>query len=233
MEFQKDTALELLQLNELAYTLATTGHCVMPEGFSVPIPIRMPVDGRTLLLKGDQLDIWGFVTVKDLKIYIVFRGTEILSGFQFAEEWVLDAVSLPLRKMGQGKVHLGFYDAWSSLRNATINAIRATGVADVHTGRIIVGHSLGAAIATLCWADFGGDLLTFASPRVGDNDFAHALWMGQTVRIINHDDIVPKVPTDPPFRHGGTEVVVFGPGANESWHVSHRLESYRVGIEKL
>ena len=79
-------------------------------------------------------------------------------------------------------------------------------------GKVITGHSLGAAIATLCWADLGGDLMTFASPRVGDPAFGTALWNGQTVRVINASDIVPDVPTDPPFRHGGTEVKVQGPG---------------------
>jgi len=100
-------------------------------------------------------------------------------------------------------------------------------------GRVITGHSLGAALATLCWADLGGDLMTFASPRVGDPPFATALWNGQTVRIINAPDIVPDVPTDPPFRHGGSVEKVEGPGSILDRALAHALTSYSTGLEKL
>lgn len=53
------------------------------------------------------------------------------------------------------------------------------------------------------------------------------------MRIINRHDIVPDVPTDPPFRHGGREVVVDGKHEILSPQVAHSLESYRFGIEGL
>ena len=230
MTFEKTSALTLLDLCSEAYAFANTGRCTLPAGFSDPQAIRLSKEGRPLLLKNDSLDIFGFTTAKDGVLYIVYRGTQILSGIDFAAEWALDALSLPLAKLGPGNVHLGFYEAWMALRQSTMGAMAGL---DGHAGRVITGHSLGAAIATLCWADLGGELLTFACPRVGNPAFATALWNGQTVRVINAPDAVPDVPTDPPFRHGGQEVKVYGPGGLLDLKEAHRLTSYQVGIEAM
>src|SRR5579863_5925554 len=179
MTFSKTTALELCALNEAAYSLATTGHCTLSHGFTEPVAIRMPAGDRPFFLEGDPLDIWGYATSRDGKVYVVFRGTQITSGIDFAQEWAEDALSLPLQPFRAGHVHLGFYGAYMALRQAVLDAIAVTG-APAANGRVITGHSLGAALATLCWADLGGDLTTFASPRVGDPSFATALWNGQT-----------------------------------------------------
>lgn len=227
MIFDKDTALLLCTLNEAAYTFANTGHVQLPDGFTPPVAIRMPPGGRPFFLDDDPLDIWGFTTSLQGKTHIVFRGTQITGAVDFAQEWCEDALSLPLKPFGAGNVHLGFYGAYEALRQATRDAAPAA------NGRVITGHSLGAAIATLCWADLGGDLMTFASPRVGDPTFAAALWNGQTVRIINEPDAVPKVPTDPPFRHGGFEQLVNGPGSILDLALAHSLDSYAAGLSHL
>ena len=231
MNFSKAIALELCALNEAAYALATTGHCTLPDGFTPPVAIRMPAGDRPFFLRGDPLDIWGYATSSAGKLYVVFRGTQFTSGLDFAQEWAEDALSLPLEPLGAGKVHLGFYAAYRALRQATLDAGATVG-ASAANGRVITGHSLGAALATLCWADLGGDLMTFASPRVGDAPFATALWNGQTVRVVNASDIVPDVPTDPPFRHGGDEQRVHGPGFLDPV-AAHSLTSYAAGLAAL
>jgi hypothetical protein len=234
MTFSKSTALQLCAMNEAAYDLATTGHCTLPEGFTAPVAIRMGPGERPFFLKGDPLDIWGYATSNAGKLYIVFRGTQFTSGLDFAQEWAEDALSLPLEPLGAGKVHLGFYGAWEALRQPLLDACAAVG-APAANGRVITGHSLGAAIATLCWADGAGqgDLMTFASPRVGDPPFATALWDGQTVRVVNAPDIVPDVPTDPPFRHGGSVQTVNGPGSALDLALAHALTSYATGLNAL
>lgn len=180
MVFEKASALQALTLCEEAYTLANTGQCVLPEGFAAPVAIRLPATGRPSLLNHDNLDIFGFVTAKDGVMYVVFRGTQILSGLEFAAEWLLDALSLPMAKVGMvaGNVHLGFSEAWGALRQSTMAAIQSFKL-PATANRVITGHSLGAAIATLCWADLGGDLLTLAGPRVGDVDFARLYGPGR------------------------------------------------------
>jgi hypothetical protein len=231
MIFSKSSALELCALNQAAYVLATTGHCTLPDGFTEPVPIRMPVGDRPFFLSGDPLDIWGYATSSADKLYIVFRGTQITSGFKLGQEWAEDTLSLPLEPLGAGRVHLGFYGAYKALRQA-VAAASATVGAPAANGRVVTGHSLGAAIATLAWGDQGGDLMTFASPRVGNPDFATALWNGQTVRIFNAPDLVPDVPSDPPFRHGGTPQEVHGPGEFDKL-VAHSLASYATGLQAL
>ncbi len=78
------------------------------------------------------------------------------------------------------------------------------------------GHSLGAAYASLCYAQLlidgtgttkasPGDLYTFGSPRVGRGDFAEPLRTGVAApcgsawRIVNKGDYVTKVPASPPW----------------------------------
>jgi hypothetical protein len=232
MVFSKAVALELCALNMEAYALATSGHCTLPAGFTAPVAIRMPVGDRPFFLTGDPLDIWGYATSSGGKLYLVFRGTQITSGLMLAQEWCEDALSLPLQAFGAGHVHLGFYGAWKALRQAVLGAAAQVGTPAAN-GKVITGHSLGAAIATLCWADLGGDLMTFASPRVGDAAFGTALWNGQTIRVINGPDIVPDVPLDPPFRHGGLEQRVNGPGSAFDRALAHDLRSYATGLAEL
>jgi triacylglycerol lipase len=70
---------------------------------------------------------------------------------------------------------------------------------------VMVGHSLGAAIVTLYGLDvaaFGKvnpSVYTFASPRVGDTQFANTYnsKVATNYRIWNWPDIVPRLPKDP------------------------------------
>jgi triacylglycerol lipase len=229
MIFTKPVALDLCSLNMEAYALANTGQCHLPAGYTPPVAIRMPPEGRPLFLDHDPLDIWGYITTKGGVLYVVFRGTQFTSGWDFGQEWCEDALSLPLQPFSHGHVHLGFYGAWKALRQPLLDTVTAAGL-DITKPKVITGHSLGAAIATLCWADLDGDLMTFAGPRVGDPEFGTALWNGQTVRIVNAPDIVPDVPTDPPFRHGGQEIKLNGPGEFDKV-VAHSLTSYQSALQ--
>src|SRR5271166_3465201 len=120
MTFSKSTALQLCAMNQAAYSLATTGHCSLPDGFTPPVAIRMPPGDRPFFLQGDPLDIWGYATSSGGRLYIVFRGTQFTSGLDFAQEWAEDALSLPLQPFGAGHVHLGFYGAYQALRPAVL-----------------------------------------------------------------------------------------------------------------
>eukprot|EP00971_Amphidinium_carterae_P323684 6432799-Amphidinium_carterae.1 len=69
----------------------------------------------------------------------------------------------------------------------------------------VSGHSLGAAIGTLAAYDFATcfgmevECVTWASPRVGDQDFAVAYGCSvpRTARFLNKFDPVPRIPSNP------------------------------------
>jgi hypothetical protein len=150
---------------------------------------------------------------EDLHI-VALRGTD--DGAEWRENLKLNKADpewLP------GKVEKGF---WQIYRSLTIVGSRER-LADTIRGSdgkswVIVGHSLGAALATVLAADLLNDpgriedsassiiLITLASPRVGNGEFADFVHQGldDSYRIVNQSDIVPKVPgTWLGYRHVG------------------------------
>jgi hypothetical protein len=105
-----------------------------------------------------------------------------------------------------GKVHAGFFDAFSSIRQKLLEHPLLQGPRPI----FITGHSLGGALAIL-GAIYSAQLkmplhsvYTFGQPRVGNAEFKSvydALNIGpsgmlreRTFRFVNQEDIVPRVP---------------------------------------
>lgn len=130
-------------------------------------------------------------------------------------EWVEDAQFLPMPHPVAGKVETGFFTLYESLcltmPGAPGKAIPlATGVAAAvgAGGRLsVVGHSLGAPLATYVAFDLGvplGDRLTcalFASPRPGNAAFGAAFVARvKDCALWNYMlDVVPHVPIGPDY----------------------------------
>jgi len=226
MMYSRALALELVTLAEGAYSIETDGDCTLPVGYTPAVPITIEQEHEPFLLASDQIKIWGYKTTVGItgSPVIVFRGT------QTGGEWGEDGLALPMESHCGYRVHKGFFQVYTAIRESLAKVL------DGELTALFVGHSLGAALATLAWLEFGGDLFTFASPRVTDPVGAKAMWDGQTVRVINTNDIVPNVPPDAqplwPFRHGGTEIRITGPGELWDKKNAHCLETYRAGIVK-
>ena len=149
------------------------------------------------------------------KYILAIRGTETLA------EWILDVAAIPVFFSGTpdaGLVALGFDSIYRTftfidLTGAakTLSAV-VTGLAATGAGIdefLILGHSLGGALATLAAAELAivnpgavqskVIIYTFASPRVGLLDFAASFndAVPTSFRIWNTLDIVPQVPPFP------------------------------------
>jgi triacylglycerol lipase len=137
------------------------------------------------------------------KLLMVFTGTF------FMDEWFNDinfpqveAVALNNYKPGI-LVHTGFYNLYMVIRDQLWNLFKQNQnkVNDFY----ITGHSLGGALSIIAAFDFARYHpihYSFASPRVGNVDFAKRFneLLPQSLRIYNVDDIVPELP--PPVIFG-------------------------------
>ena len=149
------------------------------------------------------------------KYILAIRGTETLA------EWILDAAAIPVffgPAPDAGLVALGFQSIYGSFSfidltgtaktlNTVVTELAATGAGIEEF--LVLGHSLGGALATLAAAELaivnpGGVqskvvIYTFASPRVGLLDFAASFndAVPTSFRIWNTLDIVPQLPPFP------------------------------------
>jgi hypothetical protein len=100
-------------------------------------------------------------------------------------------------KTPYGDIHEGFYNAFNSV------SISVTKLLDDKKPVIVCGHSYGGALATIASyiLTINGynvvRVYTFGSPRVGDGTFAklyNKKLAKVTLRIVNNNDIVPRIP---------------------------------------
>src|SRR6266851_2177010 len=177
-----------------------------PNGYTVLTPIfgnDLATDKKGAAI-ADYVP-YGYVARNGASVVIAIRGTDNVF------EWVQDAKFLmqkcPIANSA-GNTEDGFSDVYMSMRvqpdpNAQTIAQYMSGALQPGDAVVVCGHSVGAALATLCAYDLAlnvkpGNLasFTYASPNVGDQTFADSY--GTTVpvawRIVNPFDIVTHVP---------------------------------------
>jgi predicted lipase len=126
-----------------------------------------------------------------------------------------------------GKVHAGFYETFGDMRADVLNAVR-TAVNGGTKQVLVVGHSLGAAVANIMSVylqkQVTGATVTarlFAPPRVGNPDWANyvdATLGARSQWMAIYDDLVPHLPTlVMNFRHSGNEAWMLNTNAPTVW----------------
>ncbi len=206
------TSLGALEMARLAYrSSGEAGGKLRDLGFHEPLFMR---DRKT--------GTGGFIAGHEEGNYIIIS----LKGTRDVLDFILDMkVILRSKHEFQGKVHLGFYKAYRSVKEGILAYLNRPGNREKKI--ILTGHSQGGAIATLLavWLRQRGfnvyRAFSFGSPRVGDRSFARAYgaWLsGIYLRFVNEDDVVTKLP--PVFyRHVG-RLILF----DREGRVLHRSE---------
>ena len=149
-----------------------------------------------------------FVANNDQFAIVAFRGSEI---WKKKEKFDLNKVIADLKAdvdirltdwLQKGKVHRGFKEA---LEEVWLDLLPHFQQLDRKGCKIwMTGHSLGAALATLCASRYGDvqGIYTFGSPRVGDDGFKDKFDVN-AYRVVNNDDIVARVPPPGVYTHVG------------------------------
>lgn len=97
----------------------------------------------------------------------------------------------------------GFWNSWAIVREHVLPQLNDATSQHPDYELVIVGHSLGAAVATLAAADIRGQkgyasatLYAFASPRVANSALAsYITTQNNNYRFTHTDDPVPQLPT--------------------------------------
>jgi len=157
-------------------------------------------------------------------LFVSFRGS--VSKGEFFKDIDVSLLTIESTAHHQSpRVHAGIYKAYVDIEPALVELLQTN---DSGYERVVlIGHSLGGAIATLAGAlmplrhTHGKvDVVTFGSPRVGDSAFVqmYSQYVTNSLRIVNHDDKIPGIyPINPVFEHvhGSTPVRVDGPLVTE------------------
>lgn len=221
-----DLAVFLAEVCELTYAqYHHGGDFTPPAGYQLVKPFKCRVFG---------IEEWfGFVLRAPERGVVAFRGTQ--SDIDYIGDG--DAVELPCPLAADaGRVHQGFLSIYDSCRPTVMDALKGL------PGRLplcITGHSLGAALATLCAFDAAANLgaspilYNYGSPRVGDSGFvsAYGARVPASVRIYNVHDVVPKLPPAEIVPNvlpigivtGVTELV---------WRYEHVARGYAIDVQK-
>jgi predicted lipase len=174
------------------------------ETEALNILYKQASDGKVVTFLNDkQTDLQAGITISEEKktIYVVFRGSESKL------DWLYD-VQVGKDNLDENiKVHKGFHEqlfdtnAYGILRDILKVVLDIDEHANFNI--YVTGHSLGSAEAIL-FSYFLSDeisnkitLISFASPRVGNNDFAKSLHSKKNLthyRVSNEKDVVTVFP---------------------------------------
>ncbi|MDR7421929.1 MAG: lipase family protein [Armatimonadota bacterium] len=180
----------LVDACELTYTMYRRGGAFdPPPGYALVHQFRATAKTAP--------EWFGFVIRSGAQAVVAFRGSVT------RPDWLAD-FDVALKPFplvaGAGRAHEGFTLIYRSCRDDLRAVLRAL---PAGTRLVITGHSLGAALATICALDVAANtafsapvMYNFGSPRVGDQAFvdAYARRVPESWRIYNTADVVTAAP---------------------------------------
>lgn len=165
------------------------------------------------------------------EIAICFRGTEPSE----LSDILADLNALPKKSMTDGWVHRGFRKELDKLWGR----VEALAKSHIDKKLYVCGHSLGAAMATICTSrieEFRDveALYTYGSPRAGTRSFVKGIRTTHW-RFVNNNDIVARVPLAlMGYKHHGNLCYINHYGKIRKmtvWQrIKDKLRGYRSGV---
>jgi triacylglycerol lipase len=177
------------EMSRLAYTDRPAVEGKLPGG---GFRYKHWIGGETREQRGATDGTDGFIAAREdgQVAVLAFRGTESNK----PEDILTDAMTASVPWKHGGEVHRGFERAYGLVRDRIIEALKQA------PGRLLItGHSLGAGIATLAAADLTDRhraLITFGSPRVGNEAFVNTLGDLVVHRYVDCCDMVTRIPPE-------------------------------------
>lgn len=213
------------------------GSFVVPARYS----LHDTIEARSIIGVWER---FGFILESAQEIIIAFRGTSSTTN------WIADIIASQ-KKFKYIKedclTHRGFTNIYASARGQIISAL-----AKLSSDKTlyITGHSLGAALATLCAVDMAANtsfrcplLFTFGSPRVGDPAFAKAFakYVPNSYRTANLFDVVTHAPPsvyklpkrEKRYYYSHVRTLSSRQFQNGSLGANHVISSYFAELSKL
>ena len=137
------------------------------------------------------------------KLYIAFKGSSTNKDLVDS----IDCHKYMYNEADNIQIHKGFWNKYTKLRLQLYNLVYA--YSNKVNEIVCTGHSLGAALASICALDIyytfkiKASLHTFGSPRVGNVDFANMMpnILNEHYRVTYMDDIVSHIPMGFEYRH--------------------------------
>ncbi len=175
-------------------------------------------------------DAYGRATISDVETDTHCLVAEFQDCFALAfrgsasvKNWIEDAefkrtLFLQSAAAGHVEVHEGFFRCYDSIIVALSRLLGGSSVFKYQNCKplFVFGHSLGGALAILAALELNkqgfsiAQVITFGAPRVGNKNFARlydSVLRPRTFRIVNQNDIVPRLPFwITGYRHCGQEV---------------------------
>jgi pimeloyl-ACP methyl ester carboxylesterase len=157
-------------------------------------------------------DIQALVLSRDDLVLVVFRGSESSSTEAILRDWLDTDSKIKLVPFGDVLVHKGFSLAFEASYENLVDRLRP-----LLEGRNLwlTGHSLGGALANLTALQMARDrvpvhaVVTFASPRVGDQSWADtfmAIYGSRSQHWVHERDPIARLPwatEERPYRNVG------------------------------
>jgi hypothetical protein len=206
-----------IENTSLSCRLLCAAECAYGIQPNLPFDKRQPYYDNLALFKDPAIITGGLndidaalVGINEDGIIVGFRGTlppipPITLSILL--DWLQDFIAVPEKVDGfPGTIHTGFHEAIKDIWPGVLLAVQELRTSHPDAKIYVTGHSKGGALASLgAWLLQNQNLrpaqvLTFASPHVGNVDFARAYNSSMSqVRYENYLDIVPFMPPEVEF----------------------------------